>query len=108
MSLRMLRASLSESSSKRGSISLWVRIYLAPTGRSDRTRELYRDTVRPLRERLGEVRFRELTAEDVQETLAALAGRLPTRSLQIARLCLERAIPRRQRAGGCCRCRGSD
>ena len=61
-------------------------------GRSDRTRELYRDTVKPLRERLGEVKLRELTAGDVQETLDALAGRLSTRSLQITRLCLERAI----------------
>ena len=61
-------------------------------GRSDRTRDLYRDTVKPLRERLGEVKLRELTAGDVQETLDALAGRLSTRSLQITRLCLERAI----------------
>jgi hypothetical protein len=61
-------------------------------GRSDRTRELYGDTVKPLRERLGEVKLRELTAGDVQETLDALAGRLSTRSLQITRLCLERAI----------------
>ena len=45
-----------------------------------------------MRERLGEVKLRELTAGDVQETLDALAGRLSTRSLQITRLCLERAI----------------
>ena len=62
------------------------------SGRSDRTRELYRDTVEALREPLGEVKLRELTAGDVQETLDALAGRLSTRSLQITRLCLERAI----------------
>jgi integrase len=62
------------------------------SGRSDRTRELYRDTVKPLRERLGGVKLRELTAGDVQETLDALVGRLSTRSLQITRLCLERAI----------------
>jgi hypothetical protein len=53
------------------------------SGRSDRTRELYRDAVKPLRERLGEVKLRELTAGDVQETLDVLAGRLSTRSLQI-------------------------
>jgi hypothetical protein len=35
------------------------------SGRSDRTRELYRDTVKPLRERLGDVKLRELTAGDV-------------------------------------------
>ena len=34
-----------------------------------------------------------LTAGDAQETLDALAGRLSTRSLQITRNCLERAIP---------------
>jgi hypothetical protein len=51
------------------------------SGRSDRTKELYRDTVKPLRERLGDVKLRELTAGDVQETLDALAGRLSTRSL---------------------------
>jgi len=41
------------------------------SGRSDRTGELYRDTVKPLRERLGDVKLRELTAGDVQETLDA-------------------------------------
>ncbi len=62
------------------------------SGRSNRTKELYRDTVKPLRERLGEVRLKDLTAGDVQETLDILTGRLSTRSLQITRLCLERAI----------------
>ena len=62
------------------------------SGRSDRTKDLYRDTVKPLREQFGEVKLRELTAGDVQETLDLLAGRLSTRSLQITRLCLERAI----------------
>ena len=47
------------------------------SGRSDRTRELHRDTVKALRERLGEVKLKELTAGDVQETLDALNGRLP-------------------------------
>jgi hypothetical protein len=32
------------------------------SGRSDRTRELYRDTAKALRERLGEVKLRDLTA----------------------------------------------
>ena len=53
------------------------------SGRSDRTKDLYRDTVKPLREQVGEVKLRELTAGDVQETLDLLAGRLSTRSLQI-------------------------
>lgn len=62
------------------------------SGRSDGTKELYQDTVKPLRQRLGEVKLRELTAGDVQEILDGLAGRLSTCSLQITRLCLERAI----------------
>ena len=62
------------------------------SGRSGRTAELYRDTVKPLRDRLGETKLRELTAGDVQEALEALAERFSTRSLQIIRICLERAI----------------
>ena len=62
------------------------------SGRSDRTVQLYRDTIKPLRERLADVKLRDLTAGDVQETLDALAGWLSTRSLQIIRNCLERAI----------------
>ena len=62
------------------------------SGRSDRTVELYRDAIKPLRVRLADVKLRDLTAGDVQETLDALAGRLSTRSLQIIRNCLERAI----------------
>ena len=61
-------------------------------GRSDRTKELYRDTVKPLREPLGDIKLRDLTAGDVQQTLDALADRLSTRTLQILRNCLERAI----------------
>src|SRR5271165_596596 len=60
------------------------------SGRSARTRELYRDTVKALREPLGDVKLRALTAGDVQETLDVLAGRLSTRSLQIVRNWLER------------------
>ena len=68
----------------------WLAVGLS--GRSDRTRELYRDTVKPLREPLGDIKLRELTAGDVQEALDALADRLSTRTLQILRNCLERAI----------------
>jgi hypothetical protein len=48
--------------------------------------------VEPLREPLGDIKLRGLTAEDVQQTLDALADRLSTRTLQILRNCLERAI----------------
>lgn len=62
------------------------------SGRSDRTIELYRDTVKPLRELLGDMKLRALTAGDVQQALDTLSARLSTRSLQIIRNCLERAI----------------
>jgi integrase len=61
-------------------------------GTSERTKELYRDTLNPLRDQLANIKLRDLTAGDVQEALEALAGRLSTRSLQITRNCLERAI----------------
>jgi hypothetical protein len=44
------------------------------SGKSDRTKELYQDTVKPLREPLGDVKLKEPTAGDVQETLEALAA----------------------------------
>ena len=47
------------------------------SGRSDRTKELYRDTVKPLRQRLGQVKLRELTAGDVQETWMCWPGGFP-------------------------------
>jgi integrase len=62
------------------------------SGRSNRTVELYRDTVKPLRELLNDVKLRDLTAGDVQQALDTLSARLSTRSLQIIRNCLERAI----------------
>ena len=46
------------------------------SGRSDRTRELYRDTAKALRERLGEVKLRDLTAGGAQETLDSSMARL--------------------------------
>lgn len=61
-------------------------------GRSDRTVELYRDTVKPLRELIAHVKLKDLTAGDVQSSLDSLSPRLSTRSLQIMRNCLERAI----------------
>jgi hypothetical protein len=51
------------------------------SSRPDRTKELYADTVKPPKERLGDVKLKELTAGDVQETLDTLAARLSTRSL---------------------------
>jgi integrase len=73
-----------------GALDDWLAAGLS--GRSDRTVELYRDTVKPLRERLGDVKLKELTAGDVQQMLDELSAKLSTRSLQILRNCLERAI----------------
>lgn len=62
------------------------------SGRSPRTAELYRDGVKPLLDLIGATPLRKLTAVDVRKALAELSGRMSTRSLQIARNCLVRAI----------------
>jgi integrase len=69
-------------------------------GVSARTVVLYRDTIAPmLREQLGTARLRELTAGDVQAALTALASRVSTRTVQISRNVLARAIRRAERDG---------
>ena len=64
----------------RAAVDDWLEHGLS--GRSARTVQLYRDGVRPLTERLGDVRL----------ALAALSGHMSTRSLQIAQNRLVRAI----------------
>ena len=66
------------------------------SGRSERTLTLYRDAVKPLTDRLGARQLRQLTAAEVRSALAGLSGELSTRSLQIARNCLVRAIRQAQ------------
>src|ERR1035441_10416340 len=67
-------------------------------GVSARTVTLYRGTIaKALRESLGSVRLTELTAGDVQGTLAALASRSSTRTVQIAHNVLVRAIRHAER-----------
>jgi integrase len=67
---------------------------------SVRTVTLYRDTIAPaLREQLGTVRLRELTAGDVHDALTALAPRMSTRTIQISRNVLVRAIRQAERDG---------
>jgi len=61
-------------------------------GRSERTRTIYKDALEPLLARIGHRPLRELTALEVRMGLEALSGQLSTRSLQIARNSLERAI----------------
>jgi integrase len=61
-------------------------------GRSERTLTLYRDGLKPLTDKIGAKPLRKLTAADVRSALAGLSTELSTRSLQIARNCLVRAI----------------
>ena len=61
-------------------------------GRSERTRSIYREALKPLLEHIGLKPLRELTARDVRRGLEALSGKVSTRFLQMARAALARAI----------------
>jgi integrase len=61
-------------------------------GRSERTRELYRDSVKALLEHIGAKPLNKLTAMDVRRALVAIAETRSDRSVQIAHNCLTRAI----------------
>jgi integrase len=61
-------------------------------GRSERTREIYRDALAPLLEKIGRKPLRDLSAGEVEAGLRSLAEDLSSRSLQIARNSLRRAI----------------
>ncbi len=65
-------------------------------GRSERTRTLYTDGIEPLLAILGSVPLRDLTATDVRKALVQVAETRSTRTVQIARNCLVRAIRRAQ------------
>ena len=69
-------------------------------GVSARTVTLYQGTiVAALKEELGAVRLRDLTASRVQGALAAIAARMSSRTVQIARNVLVRAIRHAERDG---------
>ena len=69
-------------------------------GVSTRTVTLYRGTIAAaLKEELGTVRLSDLTASRVQGALTALAARTSTRTVQIARNVLVRAIRHAERDG---------
>ena len=69
-------------------------------GVSARTVTLYKGTIAPvLREQLGTVRLKDLTAGDVQSALTALAARMSTRTVQISHNVLVRAIRHAERDG---------
>jgi hypothetical protein len=55
-------------------------------GRSERTRSIYREALKPLLEHIGLKPLRELTARDVRRGLEALSDTMSTRYLQLARL----------------------
>ena len=61
-------------------------------GRSERTREVYRDALAPLLAKIGKRPLRDLTAGDIEAGLRSLTGNLSSRSLQIAHNSLRRAI----------------
>ena len=61
-------------------------------GRSERTREIYRDALAPLLEKIGKRPLRDLTAGEVEAGLRSLTENLSSRSLQIAHNSLRRAI----------------
>jgi integrase len=65
-------------------------------GRSAKTKTLYVGLMRSLMEHLGARPLRTLSAGDVRSALVQLAPRFSTRSLQITRNCLERAITHAQ------------
>lgn len=74
----------------RRAVDDWLREGL--DGRSDRTRTLYAGVLEPLLESIGAKPLRDLTAADVRWALGQLTTRYSTRSLQITRNSLERAI----------------
>jgi len=74
----------------REAVDDWLREGL--DGTSERTRTLYEGLLEPVLEVIGARPLRVLSARDVRSALSQLATRYSTRSLQITRLSLERAI----------------
>lgn len=74
----------------RRAVEDWLREGL--DGRSERTRGLYEGLLEPVLEIIGGQPLRSLSAGDVRAALGQLTSRYSTRSLQIARNSLDRAI----------------
>ena len=89
---RELNAGVRSSSrySLRQTVEDWLRDGL--DGRSKRTCRLYEGLLEPVVDMLGSKPLRELSAGDVRGALGQLTSRYSTRSLQITRNALERAI----------------
>lgn len=78
----------------RDAVQDWLREGL--DGRSERTRALYEGLLEPVLEIIGSRPLRDLSASDVRSALRQLTSRYSTRSLQITRNSLERAIQHAQ------------
>ena len=78
----------------RQAVDNWLRDGL--DGKSERTRRLYEGLLGPLMDIIGNRRLRELSAAEVRTGLGKLKSRYSTRSLQITRNSLERAIAHAQ------------
>jgi integrase len=78
----------------RRAVEDWLREGL--DGRSERTRILYTGLLQPVLETIGAKPLRDLTAGDVRAALVQLTSRYSTRSLQITRNSLDRAIQHAQ------------
>ncbi len=63
-------------------------------GRSERTKEAYKHAAGPMLAKIGHRPPRELTALELRGALESVSGQFTTRTLQIARNSLERAIRR--------------
>jgi len=74
----------------REAVDDWLREGL--DGTSDRTRTLYEGLLGPVLDAIGARPLRDLGARDIRSALSQLATRYSTRSLQITRNSLERAI----------------
>jgi integrase len=74
----------------RRAVEDWLREGL--DGRSERTRGLYEGLLEPVLETIGARPLRSLSAGDVRAALGQLTSRYSTRSLQITRNSLDRAI----------------
>jgi integrase len=61
-------------------------------GRSEKTVTLYRQVLQPVVDGIGKVALRELTAQDVRQALAEVAGTRSSRTVGMAHNSLERAI----------------
>src|SRR5262249_39548102 len=72
----------------------WLREGL--DGRSERTRTLYEGLLEPVLEIIGGRVLRDLSTSDVRSALRQLTSRYSTRSLQITRNSLDRAIQHAQ------------